>query len=218
MAYIKRRLLFDYFSGDLSRFGDNGAFKEKVRKLRDEKVKTVFILTSREIELEPYLKLIRLYENYGFFVNSVNINALDDDHLVFLKNAVEDINAGFRKGNCAIISFGESVAGALLAGFYIYSGRKLNDALEKVRLFNRNFVTAKEEINFLRRFQRYLNIQEDELPEEKKEALKGKAESDKVSSLTQDIKKKEKTEKIVEKQAIREDKKTGTGVEPAKEL
>ena len=33
-----------------------------------------------------------LYEAKGLNVNSINIEALDDDHLLFVKNAVEDIN------------------------------------------------------------------------------------------------------------------------------
>ncbi len=156
----KRQLLFEYDNGDFFHEEDGKALTEKIGRLKENKVKTVFIITSEEIALEPYLRLVKLYEENGFNVNSVNIEALDREHLVFVKNAVADINASFRKGNCLIISFGKSVAGTLLACFYVHSGRSLNDALDKVQMINGKLIQSNEEISFIRNFQKYIGITE----------------------------------------------------------
>ncbi|MBN2040734.1 MAG: HAMP domain-containing protein [Spirochaetes bacterium] len=157
MASTKRKLLFDYYSDDPDQISQNGVLKKKIEKLKQNKVKTVFIITSREILLEPYLKLVGLYEENGLDVNSINIEAFDDDHLLFIKNAVEDINVSFRQGNCLIVSFGDSVAGPLLASFYLYSGKDLDNALSRVRMINDSLIQTDQEVSFLRKFQSYIS-------------------------------------------------------------
>ena len=157
MAATKRKLLFEYYRNDDSFDPDyDGSFARKVEKLKENKVTTVFIITSEEISLEPYLKLIKRYEQNGFAVKSINIEALDDEHLPFVKNAVQDINLSFKSGSCLIVSFGKSVAGPVLACFYIYSGKNLKDVLEKVQSINENLMRKEEETAFVRNFQRYI--------------------------------------------------------------
>ncbi|MBN2402931.1 MAG: HAMP domain-containing protein [Spirochaetes bacterium] len=155
---IKSKLLFDHFHGNAVVSSGSAAYTKKFEKLKENNVKTVFIITSEEVALEPYMALVKLYEESGFIVKSNNIESLDPDHFIFVKNAVEDINASFRKGSCLIVSFGRSVAGAVLACFYIYSGRTVKDSLEKVRAINDTLLREKEEIGFAREFQNYLGI------------------------------------------------------------
>ncbi len=153
-----RKLLFEQYRGDSTQPSGNGAFTRKIEKLRDNNIKTVFIITSEEVSLEPYLALVKHYEESGFIVKSINIEALDSEHLVFVKNAVEEINSSFRKGSCLIVSFGKSVAGAVLTGFYVYSGKSLKEALDKVKAVNGNLMQKREETEFIRDFQKYLGI------------------------------------------------------------
>jgi adenylate cyclase len=157
-----RKLLFEHYRGEFLQSSGDTAFARKIEKLNENRVKTVFIITSEEVSLEPYLALVKLYEESGFIVKSINVEALDNEHLVFVKNAVEDINASFRKGSCLIVSFGRSVAGTVLTCFYVYSGRSLKDAVDKVKSINNNLMQRREEIEFIRDFQRYLGI----IPEE----------------------------------------------------
>ncbi|MFH0976873.1 MAG: adenylate/guanylate cyclase domain-containing protein [Spirochaetota bacterium] len=158
----KRKILFEYYRGELIRPADDEAFLRKIERLRENDVKTVFIMTSEEVLLEPYLDLVKRYEDNGFIVKSINIEALDNEHLFFIKNAVGEINASFRKGGCLLISFGKSVAGAVLTCFYIYSGRMLKDALEKVRVINDRLMQTREELEFARGFQKYIGIDTEE--------------------------------------------------------
>jgi adenylate cyclase len=156
-----RKLLFEHYRGDSLRSSGasgDGAFAKKVEKLKENKVKTVFIITSEEVLLESYLDLVKRYEDSGFTVKSINIEALDKDHLIFMRNAVEDINASFRSGSCLVISFGKSVAGAVMTCFYAYSGRDLNDALDKVRSIDENLMQKGEEIAFVSDFRKFIGI------------------------------------------------------------
>ncbi len=156
-----RKLLFEHYRGDSLRSSGasgDGAFAKKVERLKENKVKTVFIITSEEVLLESYLDLVKRYEDSGFTVKSINIEALDKDHLIFMRNAVEDINASFRSGSCLVISFGKSVAGAVMTCFYAYSGRDLNDALDKVRSIDDNLMQKREEIEFVSDFRKFIGI------------------------------------------------------------
>jgi adenylate cyclase len=153
-----RKLLFEHYRGESLQPSGDGALARKIEKLKENNVKTVFVITSEEVALEPYLALIKHYEESGFTVKSINVEALDSEHFVFVKNAVEDINASFRKGSCLIVSFGKSVAGAVLTCFYVYSGKGLKDALDKVRSINNKLMQKEGEIDFIRDFQKYLGI------------------------------------------------------------
>jgi adenylate cyclase len=157
-----RKLLFEHYRGESLQLSGDGAFARKIERLKEFKVQTVFIITSEEVSLEPYLALVKHYEESGFIVKSINIEATDHEHLIFVKNAVEDINASFRKGSCLIVSFGKSVAGAVLACFYVYSGRNLKDALDKVKSLDNKLMQKREEIDFVRDFRKYVGI----IPEE----------------------------------------------------
>ncbi len=152
----KRKLLFDYYRGDFSLASDDGSFARKIEKFRENKVKTVFVITSGEVVLDNYLDLISYYEEAGFTVNSINIESLDKEHLLFVKNAVEDINTGFSSGSCLLVSFGDSLAGALLACFYVYSGRSPEDAVGRVRKINKDLLPTEEEKSFVMAFNEYI--------------------------------------------------------------
>jgi adenylate cyclase len=160
-----RKLLFEHYRGGSLRStgaSGDGSFAKKAARMKENEVKTVFIITSEEVLLESYLDLVKQYEDSGFTVKSINIEALDQDHLVFMKNAVEDINASFRHGSCLVISFGKSVAGAVLTCFYAYSGRDLKDALDKVRSIDDNLMQKREEVAFVSEFRRFIGISAEE--------------------------------------------------------
>jgi adenylate cyclase len=202
----KRQLVFDYASSDSFSEADEKALSKRIGVLKENKVKTVFIITSDEIVLEPYMKLLKIYEENGFSVTSINIEALDKEHLPFVKNAVEDINASFRKGSCLIISFGRSVAGALIACFYAYSGRSLSDSLEKVKSINSSLIQSKEEISFIREFRRYTGMadekQDSDFDIDKYISQSSRSSEDEsgADTVQQEIKKERRTDRHIQEE------------------
>ncbi len=153
-----RKLLFEFLPtdspGQITSHGTIG--KEQIKRLKQANVKTIYIISSRPVHRESYLRLIKTYEDSGFAVESLHIEKLDHDHLKFVNNAARDINLSFQKGSCQIISFGRSCAGTVISCFFVYTGDSAEDAIERVQNINKSLIGKEREISFVYDFQKLL--------------------------------------------------------------
>ncbi len=157
-AQTKRTLLFEYISMDspdlVSR--KSALSMEKISTLKEINVKTIFIITSRAIYKEPYLRLIKAYEESNFRVKSIHIEELDNEHLKIINNAVNEIAASLNRGSCEVVSFGKSYAGTIISCYFVAIGNSAPDAIEKVRQINKNLPAGNAEISYVYRYQKFL--------------------------------------------------------------
>lgn len=204
----KRKLLFEYISMDSPSFisTENVISQEKIKKLKQNYVKSVFIITSASVYRDPYIRLIKAYEEAGFTVKSFHIEDLDDEHLNIVRNIVKDINNSLKKGGCEIVSFGKSYAGTVIACFFVSSGKNSPEAIEKVQNINNNLITGKDEEIFIHQFQRFIRpadepavekTREKEKTPEKREPVPEKAEEELKPVALDDIEEEKTTEKPV---------------------
>ncbi|MDY6935385.1 MAG: adenylate/guanylate cyclase domain-containing protein [Spirochaetota bacterium] len=153
----KRTLLFDFYSvDDSTSLYTFGLSKKKIEKLKQKRVKTIFIISSHPVYHESYLRLVRFYQGSGFEVKSIHIEDVDVENLPNVKNAAREIYECFKKGSCQVVSYGESYAGTLISCVLIYGGENVEDAIDRSREINSAFVTSEEEFLFVYNFQRYI--------------------------------------------------------------
>ncbi len=134
--------------------------KEKTAKLKEDSIKTIFIVTSKAVYREPYLRLVKAYEDVGMKVKSIHIEKLDQQHIKFVNNTIKEINNSFKKGGCQIISFGRSYAGIIVSCFFVSSGNKAEDAIERLQKINKNLIVNEEEVSFIYQFNDFLRPDE----------------------------------------------------------
>ncbi|MCU0822412.1 MAG: hypothetical protein MUC95_08065, partial [Spirochaetes bacterium] len=162
----KRKLLFEYISMDSPSLlsSKDALSEEKISRLKELDVKTIFIISSQAIYKVPYLRLIKAYENSGFKVMSFHIEDLDNEHLKIIHNSVNEIGASIRKGSCEVVSFGKSCAGTLISCYFVCIGSSAPEAIESVRQINKDLLTDDVEISFVYKYQNYLRPSGDAVP------------------------------------------------------
>jgi len=143
---IKRKFFFEFYP-----FDDSAKMIEtpdisdkKVEKLWKNKVKTVFILSARTTD--SYSRLLEFYKNKGFVVKNFHITQLDRDHITKIFN---EIISCFKKNSTLMIYYGDTLAGAVITSFYIYSGKSVEESLNKIQKINSNLIVKEEEIPFI---------------------------------------------------------------------
>lgn len=224
----KRKLFFDINFPDKLSGALHPAVSEKIEKLIEKHIKTIFLISSGEVDRDSYLALVSAYQKAGFDIKSYHIDGPDKENISIVRGIIGEITNAFRFGNCLLLSFGRSMAGAVLACFYVSSGRDPEEAIEKVRSMHKDLAESRGETEFIYNFQRYMDFSpgtEDELySHEDSEALfegikadlRGKTDYPPVKKGRIWRKKKEKKNAVITGSALSTEDYAGTSEEKEK--
>ncbi len=97
----------------------------KIKKLLDHNVSSIFIISSKTVDSDDYLRLVNAYRESGFIVHTIHIEQLQVDSVISI---LEKMNDAFSVGNCLVLSYGESHALTIITSFYIYTGKSIEEA------------------------------------------------------------------------------------------
>jgi len=97
----------------------------KIKKLLDHNVSSIFIISSKTVDSDDYLRLVNAYRESGFIVHTIHIKQLQVDSVISI---LEKMNDAFSVGNCLVLSYGESHALTIITSFYIYTGKSIEEA------------------------------------------------------------------------------------------
>ncbi|OHD64139.1 MAG: hypothetical protein A2176_00670, partial [Spirochaetes bacterium RBG_13_51_14] len=130
----------------------------KLDRLWQDDVSTVFVISSEVVDADAYLNLVKRYESEGFRVRNIHIERLDDTAIPNMKKIVEEIGETFKRESCLILSYGRSLAPLAVACYYVAEGSSPSKAISRVRKMDSGFVTKTDEVAFIYKFKRFLNI------------------------------------------------------------
>ena len=152
------RIYLDFLSpGDSTKTVVRIIDDKNITALRDNGVKTVFMVTSEVIELDSYIPIVRRFEGRGLAVRSVYIETLDPGRFLTVKETFREICARCADGNALILFYGGGFSGALIAGFLMLLGRDADGAISAVNGLHEGLIVHENETRFLREFQAHLD-------------------------------------------------------------
>jgi HAMP domain-containing protein len=132
--------------------------RTKLDRLREEGVNTVFIISSESADTDAYLHLIKKYQREGFQVRNIHLDNLNESAVQGVREIVYEISNTFRKHSCLILSYGRSLAPMLVACYYVHEGSSPSTAISRVRKMDGSFVTDADEVAFVYKFNREVNL------------------------------------------------------------
>ncbi len=129
--------------------------RDKIKQLKQNKIKTTIVISSEPVDSKIYLELINSFSKTGIKVLSLYFDAPD---VGTLRNAVVDFKSSLETGACLIISYRTRFALPFLAGYYIYTGRSVQEAIDAVSGIKRDAPELSEYRHVLERFSETVSI------------------------------------------------------------
>jgi len=144
----KRKLIFEFHNPIYS--------QAKIDILRANDVKTIFVITSDDPKITA--AMVNQFEESGFKVKVIAVTNLNEDKLPEIKKSVAEIDKSFKEGNCHIVSYKDKYSGSVIACYYRYIGKTLDDAIKRVRKIRKDIELEPKEIKFIHNFDHYMKV------------------------------------------------------------
>lgn len=154
----KRRLILDKVAADITGEGAGDAIASKIVRLKENEVSTIFIISSEIVDGDAYFDLVSRYESEGFTVRNIHLESTDVTAIPNVKKIVEEIVHAYNRQSCMVIAYGKSLAPLVVACYYVYTGITPSKAISKMRSIDPLFITGENEVSFVYKFKRFLNL------------------------------------------------------------
>lgn len=123
-----------------------------IQNLRRDDVRKIYIIASNQSVSRPYISLFRK-EIPGIMIRDMAMEKIGRQDIYSIKSIIDDINAFIRTGqSCEIILFNESLAGVILACFYVNTGKNTELSIEQVRKIIPGVALSGSDLSFIREF------------------------------------------------------------------
>src|SRR4030042_385390 len=145
---IKKKLFIKLYSESDARNlipGSERASELTQNLLRDE-VKKIYIIASNQSISWPYKNL---FQNQipGIVIRDLVLEKIERQDIYAIKSIIDDINASIKMDlGCEIILFSGSLAGVILACFYISAGKNTDLSIEQVKKIIPNVLLSGSDI------------------------------------------------------------------------
>jgi adenylate cyclase len=136
--------------------------KSKIKALRQNNIRTAFILSSEPVDSQIYLAMIHAIQKSGITVHSFYFDTPDVQHLHTLWTAVRDLHAALRSGSCVVISYRSNFALPLIACLHIVNGKNVREAIMAVSSINRDATGFSQYHFLLEQFREYVSHPSDD--------------------------------------------------------
>lgn len=151
------KILFEHFStqDSPSVLGDFIS-RQKIGRLLDHQVSTIFLISSDIVESETYLGLVHAYREAGFTVHTIHLDSLEAGRPDIMLKAVEKIDRAFATGNCYILSYGKSYALTIITCFYMFTGKTAEESKRSIGDIRKRLLKENEDDAFIHAFSDYM--------------------------------------------------------------
>ncbi len=151
---IKKKLFIKLYSeSDSRRLIPGGERAEElIRNLRRDDVKKIYIVAPSQSVSWPYISLFQM-ELPGVMIRDLVLERIERQDIYAIKSVIDDINASIKKDqSCEIVLFNESLAGVILACFYVNTGKSTALSIEQVRRIIPNVLLTGSDLSFINEF------------------------------------------------------------------
>ncbi len=120
-------------------------------------VLSVFIVSSMAVDPGRYLALGEAIAGRGMRVRKIHLPRLTSARASSLHKIMLEVTMEYRSGNCAVISYGASVAPIIAASYYVYSGKSPSLALREAERCFPGLSTRPDDVLMVYSYKKYLN-------------------------------------------------------------
>jgi hypothetical protein len=151
---IKKKLFIKLYSESDARLLIPGSERasELVHNLQRDNVKKIYIIASNESISWPYKNI---FQNQipGIVIRDLVLEKIERQDIYAIKSIIDDINASIKMDlGCEIVLFNGSLAGIILACFYIKTGKSAALSIEQVKMTIPNVLLSGSDISFINEF------------------------------------------------------------------
>lgn len=151
---MKKKLFIKLYSESESKhlIPDSPRAASIIDGLERDEIKKIYIISSNRAFSWPYINIFRKYSS-RIMVHDLIIDALDTRMIYTIKSIIDDINSSIQNDDsCEIIFFNGSLAGTVLACYYVNACRNAERAVAQVRKIIPTVALSGSAISFIEKF------------------------------------------------------------------
>jgi hypothetical protein len=171
---IRKKLFIKLYSESDARLLIPGSERasELVYNLQRDDVKKIYIIASNQSISWPYKNLFQ-DQIPDIVIRDLVLENIERRDIYAIKSIIDDINASIKMDlACEIILFNGSLAGVILACFYINAGKSTALSIEQVKMTIPNLILSGSDISFINEFHDFVRgartVKADRRPEPEK--------------------------------------------------
>ncbi len=151
---IKKKLFIKLYSESDSRLLVPGSERamELIQNIQRDDIRKIYVIASSQSISLPYLHLFKKQIPW-LMTRDLLLEKVERRDIYTIKSIIDDINASIKTDQgCEIILFNGSIAGVILACFYVNAGKDPVRAIEQVRKTMPNVLLSGNDISFINEF------------------------------------------------------------------
>ena len=124
--------------------------------IKDKEINKSFIIGSGKKEIKAYCKQISSHLEDPSILQQYHIKKIKKKNVSYIKDIIDDIYNSVKSTNCEIVFINNSMAGIILASLDIKSGKTIEEAIKRIKLYKHNLEVSDEAVSFINEFNNYI--------------------------------------------------------------